>query len=99
MRTIRNATFTLTANQSNVISESKTIGRRLVFEVTNQEVAGGTTAFISVDEEAKAATGRTCQAQVSKGWSTDAGYSCPQGQINIYATAAIVISIYEEIET
>lgn len=98
VRQIRNATQTLVANQSNVISEVKTSSRRVVLEICNLEAPGGSDIFVSLDSEAAANIGRRVQPGQTITWSTDGGYIPPQLRVNGFSTAAAAIAIYEEIE-
>lgn len=98
MRTIRNATFTTGVTTPEIISEQRTVGKRVVLEINNTNAPGGADVWVAVDEEATANKGRRIQPGQSIIWSTDGGYTPPQGRITSYSTAATILSIYEEIE-
>lgn len=98
MRNIANRTYTLTQNQSNLISEEKTQGKRVVLEINNNEAVGGADVWLAVDAEAAPNKGRRIQPGQSAIWSTDGGYVPPQTRITAYSTANAVLSIYEEVD-
>jgi hypothetical protein len=95
---VRNATFTLTGGQSDVISEEKAGSQeRIILEIANLQPSGGSDAFVSISEEADANKGRRIQPGQVITWSKDSGYAPPQGRVNIYSTAAISVAVYEEV--
>lgn len=98
MRTIRNATITTGVSTPDIISEQRTIGKRVVFEVNNTNAVGGADVWVSVGEEATVNKGRRIQAGQTITWSMDGGYIPPQSRIYAFSTAVTILSIYEEIE-
>jgi len=98
MRTIRNATFTTQATTPEIISEERTVGKRLVLEINNTNAVGGADVWVSVGDEAKTNTGRRIQPGQSVIWSTDGGYTPPQTRVTSYSSAVTILAIYEEIE-
>lgn len=95
---IRNTTVALGAGVNTLISEEVTTSRRIVLEICNLNAAGGDDVFVSVNEEAKANTGRRVQPGQTVTWSKDAGYTPPRFRINGYAAGATNVAIYEEFE-
>lgn len=98
VRSIRNATASLTGAQSDVVSEVKSACKRLVISITNLNAAGGNNVYISVDSEASANKGVQIQPQQTVTWAMDGGYIPPQGQFTGYSAGATSLAVYEEIE-
>jgi len=98
MRTVRNASISLSATTSTVISEEKMAGKRVVLEISSMEAVGGNDVFVSVGEEAGASKGRRIQPGQTITWSTDGGYIPPQLRVNAYSAGTPTLTIYEEIE-
>jgi len=94
----RNATESIVANTSKIISEARTSGKRIVLEINNLNAAGGNDVFVSVGEEAVLNKGRRLQPGQTITWSQESGYKLPQDRITAISAANTDLAIYEEIE-
>jgi hypothetical protein len=97
-KTVNNGSITLTATQSNVVSEAKYGGAiRVVLSITNTEAGGGSIVYLSVAQEAKANKGIVLQPGQTFTWAMDSGYMPPLDQVTAYSTGTPTLAIYEEI--
>lgn len=97
---ITNGNVTLTASQTNLISQEKGYGsQRAVLVLTNTEAAGGNTISVSMGAQATAINkGIILLPGQSFIWSMDSGYRPPNYEVNAYCSAGSpVLAVYEEI--
>jgi len=92
-----NGSVSLTANESQEVSEWKHNSERVVISFTNLETSGGTTCYLAVGAEAVINKGIPIQPGQSVTFSKDSGYTPSQKQYSLIAAANMDVAIYEEV--